>query len=80
MFKELSFLDKANGDSFSDSSDPSRLQNVERRGQFSLLANPCVFLVVLAHGNVSQGLSLPVGKLGEVLGLVNEGFVLVVGL
>ena len=80
MFKELSFLYKANGDSLSDSADPSRLQNVERRGELSLLADPCVFLVVLAHGDVGQGLSLAVGKLGEVLRLVDEGFVLVVGL
>lgn len=49
MFKELSFLNKADGDSFSDSADPSRLQDVERRGELSLLAYPCVFLVVLAH-------------------------------
>jgi hypothetical protein len=79
VLKHLSFLDEANSDSVFDPSDPACLKDIEGRCQLSFLANASVLLVVLVHSDVSDGLPLPLGQLGQILGLIYECFVLVVG-
>lgn len=58
--------------------DASRFENVERRCLLSLHTQLRVLLVVLAHGDVSQCLSLPAGQFAEEGAFVDKSLVFVV--
>ena len=61
MFEDLSFFNEPTCNSVFDPSNSSRLEDVEWRGELSLLADLWIFLIVLAHGDIGNGLSLPIG-------------------
>lgn len=77
VLEYLSLLDKANVESVFYSPDPAGLQDIEAGGQLALFAYLTVLLVVLAHGDVSHCLPLPLRQLAQEQRLINEGLVLV---
>ena len=79
MLKNLTFFDEALRDAAFEPSYSSRFEDEEGRCELAFFADGLEALIVLAHGNVCNGLTLSVGKLTQIEGFINKTFVLVVG-
>lgn len=61
MLKYIAFVDVSDSFSFFEAPNPSRFENVERGGEFTLFAYLSILLVVLTHSKICKRLSLRIG-------------------
>ncbi len=78
MFKYISFLNKTYSHSIFQSSNFSRFKDIKRRSKLSLFTNPCIFLIVLIHRNISKCLSLAIRQLTQKMRFINKSFIFIV--